>query len=77
MKSGDVIDYRVIELVGSGGNGSCVQNQHVITKRIEAMKFLPPGWARTKEVQRFQQEISTSPPHSSQYRGPLQCGARQ
>jgi eukaryotic-like serine/threonine-protein kinase len=56
---GDVVgDYRVIEVVGSGGMGAVYKIEHLITKRIEAMKLLPPGSSSDPEhVQRFEREI--------------------
>ena len=51
---GDVIDnYKVIDIVGSGG-----KIEHLITRRIEAMKLLPPAVSDDPEqVRRFEREI--------------------
>jgi serine/threonine protein kinase len=59
MQTGDIVgDYRVIALAGSGGMGDVYKIEHVITKRIEAMKVLPIGIASGAEaVQRFEREI--------------------
>jgi serine/threonine-protein kinase len=56
---GDVVgDYRVIEIAGSGGMGAVYKIEHRITKRIEAMKRLPPGTSSDPEhVRRFEREI--------------------
>ena len=59
IKSGDTVgDYKVIDLAGSGGMGAVYKIEHVITKRIEAMKVLPIGiGSGPEEVQRFEREI--------------------
>ena len=56
---GDVMgDYRVIDIAGSGGMGAVYKIEHVITRRIEAMKLLPPGSSDDPDqVQRFEREI--------------------
>ena len=55
----DVVgDYRVIGIAGSGGMGAVYKIEHRITKRIEAMKLLPPALTEEPEqVQRFEREI--------------------
>ena len=51
-------DYRVIDIAGSGGMGTVYKIEHLITKRIEAMKLLPPGAVDDPEqVARFEREI--------------------
>jgi hypothetical protein len=62
MKSiqiGDAVgDYRVIGIAGSGGMGTVYRIEHVITRRIEAMKLMPPGASDDPEqVARFEREI--------------------
>ena len=59
IKRGDTVgDYKVIDLAGSGGMGAVYKIEHVITRRIEAMKVLPIGiGSGTEEVQRFEREI--------------------
>ena len=59
IKTGDIVgDYKVIDLAGSGGMGAVYKIEHVITKRIEAMKVLPLGiGSGPEEVQRFEREI--------------------
>ena len=59
IQIGDVVgDYRVIDIAGSGGMGAVYKIEHVITRRIEAMKLLPPGSSSDPEqVQRFEREI--------------------
>jgi serine/threonine-protein kinase len=59
LQIGDAVgDYRVIDIAGSGGMGTVYKIEHVITRRIEAMKLLPPGAIDDPEqVQRFEREI--------------------
>jgi eukaryotic-like serine/threonine-protein kinase len=56
---GDVVgDYRVIEIAGAGGMGAVYKIEHLITRRIEAMKLLPPGSSDDPEqARRFEREI--------------------
>src|SRR5260370_12460040 len=56
---GDVVgEYRVIAIAGAGGMGAVYKNEHVITRRIEAMKLLPPGSSSDPDqVHRFEREI--------------------
>ena len=59
IQIGDAVgDYRVIDIAGSGGMGTVYKIEHVITRRIEAMKLLPPGAIDDPEqVARFEREI--------------------
>jgi serine/threonine-protein kinase len=59
IQIGDVVgDYKVIGIAGSGGMGAVYKIEHIITRRIEAMKLLPPGLSTEPEqVQRFEREI--------------------
>jgi serine/threonine-protein kinase len=59
IQVGDVVgDYTVIGIAGSGGMGVVYKIEHVITKRIEAMKLLPPGLSSDPEqARRFEREI--------------------
>jgi serine/threonine-protein kinase len=59
IKTGDRVgDYRVIGFAGSGGMGTVYKIEHVITKRVEAMKMLPVGiGSDPEEVHRFEREI--------------------
>jgi eukaryotic-like serine/threonine-protein kinase len=59
IEPGDIVgDYRVIGLAGCGGMGAVYRIEHVITRRIEAMKLLPPGLSGDPEqVRRFEREI--------------------
>src|SRR6266852_8587226 len=59
IQTGDVVgDYRVIDIAGSGGMGAVYKIEHIITRRVEAMKLLPPGSSSDPEqVQRFEREI--------------------
>ncbi|MGP8244823.1 MAG: serine/threonine-protein kinase [Bryobacteraceae bacterium] len=59
IQIGDVVgDYRVIDIAGSGGAGAVYKIEHIITRRIEAMKLLPPGSSGDPEqVRRFEREI--------------------
>jgi serine/threonine-protein kinase len=59
IRIGDVVgDYRVIDIAGSGGMGAVYKIEHLITRRIEAMKLLPPGASGDPEQERrFEREI--------------------
>jgi hypothetical protein len=59
IQIGDIVgDYRVIEIIGSGGMGSVYKIEHLLTRRIEAMKLLSAGLTTDPErVQRFEREI--------------------
>lgn len=56
---GDVLgDYKVIDIAGAGGMGAVYKIEHAITRRIEAMKLLPPGSnSDPEQAQRFEREI--------------------
>ncbi len=58
FKPGSVVgDYTVIGTVGSGGMGAVYKVQHVITKRIEALKLLASGRTDPEQEQRFIREM--------------------
>ncbi len=59
MKTGDTVGgHRVIELAGSGGMGTVYKAEHLITRRIEAIKVLPLRiGVGTEEILRFEREI--------------------
>jgi serine/threonine-protein kinase len=59
IQIGDTVgDYRVIDIAGAGGMGTVYKIEHLITRRIEAMKLLPPGAIDDPEqVARFEREI--------------------
>ncbi|HEV3334271.1 MAG TPA: serine/threonine-protein kinase [Bryobacteraceae bacterium] len=59
IKKGDIVgDYKVIDLAGSGGMAAVYKIEHIISKRIEAMKVLPVGiGSGPEEVRRFEREI--------------------
>ncbi|HYW42819.1 MAG TPA: protein kinase [Bryobacteraceae bacterium] len=59
IQTGDVVgDYKVIDIAGYGGMGAVYKIEHVITKRIEAMKLLPEGSSSDPEqARRFEREI--------------------
>jgi serine/threonine-protein kinase len=59
IRIGDVIDnYRVTDIVGSGGMGAVYKIENLITRRIEAMKLLPPGMSDDPEqARRFEREV--------------------
>lgn len=59
IQNGDVVgDYRVVDLLGSGGMGTVYKIEHLITRRVEAMKVLPLGLASgSDEERRFEREI--------------------
>ncbi len=44
-------DYRLIRIIGSGAFGEVFQAEHVITRRVEAIKFLAPGTAADAEAE--------------------------
>lgn len=59
IQIGDIVgDYRVIEVIGSGGMGAVYKIEHLLTRRIEAMKLVPAGISADPErVHRFEREI--------------------
>ena len=59
IKIGDTIgDYKVAGLAGSGGMGTVYRIEHLITKRVEAMKVLPTSVGSSPEdIRRFEREI--------------------
>jgi len=59
IRVGDVVgEYTVTDIAGFGGMGTVYKIEHIITKRIEAMKLLPPGSSSdTEQVRRFEREI--------------------
>uniref|UniRef100_Q01S38 non-specific serine/threonine protein kinase n=1 Tax=Solibacter usitatus (strain Ellin6076) TaxID=234267 RepID=Q01S38_SOLUE len=59
IQIGDIVgDYRVIEAAGAGGMGAVYKIEHIITRRIEAMKILPPSSSSDPDqIQRFEREI--------------------
>src|SRR5260370_22346856 len=59
FRPGDVIgDYRIVAVLGRGGMGHVFKVEHVITRRLEAMKVLLRDQAAQPEfVQRFLREV--------------------
>ena len=58
FKPGSVVgDYTVLEAIGTGGMGTVYKVQHVITKRVEAMKLLASGRTEPEQEQRFVREM--------------------
>ena len=59
IQVGDVVgDYKVIGIAGSGAMGAVYKIEHVLTKRVEAMKLLPPGVSSEPgQAERFEREI--------------------
>ena len=59
LKIGDIVgDYKVIDHAGSGGMGIVYKIEHVLTKRVEAMKMLLTGIGTgPDDVRRFEREI--------------------
>src|SRR5438552_12098043 len=55
QKIGDA-GYRIIEPIASGGMGEVYKAEHVITRRIEAIKVLT-GAGTEEETERFLREI--------------------
>jgi serine/threonine-protein kinase len=51
-------DYRIVDVIGSGGMGTVYKVQHVISDRIEAMKVVLPSLIDSPELaERFMREI--------------------
>lgn len=51
-------DYRIVDLIGSGGMGTVYKVQHVISDRIEAMKVVLPSLITSPDLlERFMREI--------------------
>ena len=51
-------DYRILGLAGTGGMGAVYKIEHLITRRVEAMKLLPGGLScDPDQIQRFEREI--------------------
>ena len=59
IRIGDVVgEYKVIGTAGAGGMGTVYKIEHVITRRVEAMKLMPSGMdTDPDQVQRFEREI--------------------
>jgi eukaryotic-like serine/threonine-protein kinase len=56
---GEIVgEYRVIEILGAGGMGAVYKVEHLITRRVEAMKVLSTGiGSAPEEIQSFEREI--------------------
>src|SRR5579884_716630 len=50
-------DYRIVAVVGSGAIRDVYKTEHVITRRLEAMKVLAAGRRSTEDADRFMREI--------------------
>jgi len=59
LQVGEVVgEYKVIGIAGSGGMGTVYKIEHLITRRVEAMKLLPAGLSvEPEQVNRFEREI--------------------
>src|ERR1700680_87870 len=59
FRPGDIIgDYKIIGVLGGGGMGRVFKVEHVITRRLEAMKILLRDQANQQEfVRRFLREV--------------------
>jgi eukaryotic-like serine/threonine-protein kinase len=59
MNPGEIVgDYRVIALIGAGGMGAVYKVEHLITRRIEAMKVLSTGLGcESAWIRGFEREI--------------------
>src|SRR5215471_6261391 len=51
-------NYKLLGIVGSGGGGTVYKIEHLVSRRVEAMKVLPIGLSSDPEqIQRFEREI--------------------
>src|ERR1700692_1130994 len=59
FRPGDIIgDYKIIGVRGGGGMGGVFKVEHIITRRLEAMKILLRDQANQQElVRRFLREV--------------------
>lgn len=59
IETGDIVgDYRVLGAIGAGGMGAVYRVEHLITRRVEAMKAIPTGFGVTdEEIRGFEREI--------------------
>ena len=58
LETGAVIDeYKIVGVIGSGGSGRVFKVEHIITKRIEAIKILSGRPDARAQAQRFLREI--------------------
>ena len=58
LETGAVVDeYKIVGVIGSGGSGRVFKVEHVITRRIEAIKVLSPRPDARAQAQRFLREI--------------------
>ena len=49
--------YKIVGLIGSGGAGQVFKVEHVVTRRIEAMKILSGCQSASEQARRFLREI--------------------
>ncbi len=49
--------YKIVELIGAGGAGQVFKVEHVVTRRIEAMKILSGRQTAPEQAPRFLREI--------------------
>ncbi len=56
---GEVVgDYRIVDVIGSGGMGTVYKVQHVISDRLEALKIILPSLIDSPDLaERFMREI--------------------
>jgi len=59
LHRGDIIgEYRVLDVIGAGGMGAVYKVEHLITKRVEAMKALKTAIGiAPDDIRRFEREI--------------------
>jgi serine/threonine-protein kinase len=59
FEAGDIVGgHRILELAGSGGMGTVYKTEHLLTRRVEAMKVLSLGiGSGDDEIARFEREI--------------------
>src|SRR5712691_7576213 len=58
LETGAIVgEYKIVGLIGSGGSGRVFKVEHIITKRIEAIKILSGRPEARGQAQRFLREI--------------------
>src|SRR2546430_13509241 len=58
LETGAIVgEYKIVGVIGSGGSGRVFKVEHIITRRIEAIKVLSPRPDARAKAQRFLREI--------------------